>query len=129
MRKRNIVLWVIASILTLGIAGIVWFAKLTSDANYLCTLNDKDDAPLVPMGEQYTTGCFVALLLTLVTFGLYSIYWGYKVSKVVYFANKSKSDFATDFSIINLILTIVGWGLIVVIILQNELNTFAESEM
>ena len=33
MRKRNIVLWVIASILTLGIAGIVWFAKLTSDAN------------------------------------------------------------------------------------------------
>lgn len=81
------------------------------------------------MGEQYTTGWFVALLLTLVTFGLYSIYWGYKVSKVVYFANKSKSDFATDFSIINLILTIVGWGLIVVIILQNELNTFVESEV
>lgn len=48
---------------------------------------------------------------------------------MVYFANKSKSDFATDFSIINLILTIVGWGLIVVIILQNELNTFAESEV
>lgn len=67
--------------------------------------------------------------MTLVTFGLYSIYWAYKMSKVVFFANKSKSDFTTDFSIINLILAILGWGLIVVIILQNELNTFADSEV
>jgi len=127
MKKRDLVLWVIVSIVTFGIGGIVWFAKITNDVNFLSKQQDKANTPLVPEEEQYTTSWIAALFFTIITFGLYGLYWAFKTSRAVFVAKKAKGMVeSTDYSVINLILGFLGLGIVIQVILQNELNEFCD---
>ena len=68
MKKRNLALCVIFSIITFGIYAIYWFIKINNDANELAN------------PPKRTSGG-VAFLLTLITCGIYGIYWAYKMGK------------------------------------------------
>ncbi len=127
MKKRDLVLWVIVSIVTFGIGGIVWFAKITNDINFLSKQQDKANTPLVPEEERYTTSWIAAVFFTIITFGLYGLYWAYKTSRAVFVAKKAKGMVeSTDYSVINLILYVIGLGIVIQVILQNELNQLSE---
>lgn len=113
MRERNIVTCIILSLVTCGIYGIVWFINLT------------DDAARANNNPNFSGG--TAFLLTLVTCGIYSIYWNYKMGKEIYNAKISKGMSASDQSILYLILSLFGLGIVNYCLMQNELNEMAKA--
>lgn len=113
MRERNIVTCIILSLVTCGIYGIVWFINLT------------DDAAKANNNPNFSGG--TAFLLTLVTCGIYSIYWNYKMGKEIYNAKISKGMSASDQSILYLILSLFGLGIVNYCLMQNELNEMAKA--
>ena len=113
MRERNIVTCIILSLVTCGIYGIVWFINLT------------DDAARANNNPNFSGG--TAFLLTLVTCGIYSIYWSYKMGKEIYNAKISKGMPASDQSILYLILSLFGLGIVNYCLMQNELNEMAKA--
>lgn len=116
MRERSIVFWIIISVVTFGIGGIVWFVKITDDA---VRAND---------GQEYSTSGGAALLFTLITLGFYGWYWYYKMGKALYIAKKMRGMPSEDRSILYLILGLVGVGFISVVLMQDELNDMAKLE-
>ncbi len=72
MRKirtdRNIVVYVLLTIITCGIYGLWFIYEWAQDVNEICR-NDGDETP----------GLLKLILLSLITCGLYSYYWYYKL--------------------------------------------------
>lgn len=66
---RNIVVYILLNIITLGIYGYYFIYKLAQDVNEMC----KDDG-------QKTGGLAAFILLSFVTFGIYAYYWYYQVA-------------------------------------------------
>ena len=111
MKKRNIALCIIFTLITCGIYGLYWFVCLTDDTNQVS-------------GEQKTTGV-MALIFTLITCGIYGFYWAYCCGEKI---DKAKADRGTPSSnggVLYLILFIFG-GVIAYALIQNELNKLTE---
>lgn len=68
MKKRNVFLAVLFSIITFGIYYIYWFIKLTNESNEL--------AP-----KHATMGGFGAWLVSIITCGIYYFYWVYRLGQ------------------------------------------------
>lgn len=68
MKKRNVFLAIIFSVLTLGIYYIYWFVKLTNASNAL--------AP-----KHATMGGLGAWLVSIITGGIYFFYWTYRLGQ------------------------------------------------
>ncbi len=69
------------------------------------------------------------ILLTIVTcgiYGLYSIYWAYQMGKKIAMAEQKRNLVVQDNSILYLILSLFGFGIVVYIIAQSDLNKLAE---
>ena len=111
MVKRNIGLCIVLSIITCGIYSIYWFVVLANDTN-------------VASGHaQDGTSGGVAFLLTLVTCGIYGFYWAYKQGEKLNEAKAMRNMPAdSNASIIYLILSIFGLGIVAYALMQNELN-------
>ncbi len=113
IQERNIVTCIILSIVTCGIYGIYW---------EICIVNDLNIAADTP---NDTSGGMV-FLLTLITCGIYGIYWMYKAGGKVQEAQAKRglpSD--SNSSILYLILTLFGLGIVAYCLIQNELNKMA----
>lgn len=98
MKKRNIGLAILFSIITFGIYGIYWFVCLTNDSN---TINP----------DEKTAGGGLAILLSIVTIGIYGFYWNYKLGKKL-----------TGSGTLYLILSLIGLSFINYILGQSEIN-------
>ena len=111
--QRNIVLCIVLSIVTLGIYGLIWTVKMVDDVN---------EASAEP---NATSGAMV-LVLTLVTCGIYWLIWVYKSGELMNNA-KSSRGLATDpnSSVLWLVLSIFGLGIVVYYFIQNDLNKIA----
>lgn len=112
MRERNIVTCILLTIVTCGIYGIVWFIGLT------------DDAARANNNPNFSGG--TAFLLTLVTCGIYSIYWNYKMGKEIYNAKVTRNVAGSDQSVLYLVLSLLGLGIVNYCLMQNELNDLAK---
>ena len=66
---RNIVMYVLLTIVTCGIYSYYFIYKLAEDVNEMC----KDDG-------QKTAGLGMFILLSIVTCGLYALYWYYMIA-------------------------------------------------
>lgn len=110
--NRDIVMAVILSIITCGIYGIYWFIVMTDDANVISD-------------EQNASGG-LAFLYTLLTCGIYGIYWNYKMGQKLFAAGQKYNKQINDNSILYLILSIFGFGIINYCLIQNDLNKFSE---
>ena len=112
--QRNIAVAIILSIVTCGIYAIVWLVNIAND------LNEAAEVPGATSGGM-------VVLLTIVTFGIYGIYWCYKAGQYVNTA-ESRRGIPTDSSasVIYLVLSIFGLGIVVYALAQNELNKIAE---
>lgn len=109
IKKRNIVLAVVLSIITCGLYGIYWFICLNNDANALTP------------DDSYTTSGGMAFLFTLITCGIYSWYWAYRMG-----AKVDKLKNGGSHTILFIVLQIFGLGIVNYCILQDTVNDYAE---
>lgn len=110
MKKREIALCIVLSLVTCGIYSLIWLAFMVNDLRELANEQDKMGGGLV-------------VLLSIVTCGVYGFYWYYQAGKSIekakYMRNMS-SDNASG--MIYLILGVLGLGLISMCLIQNEIN-------
>ena len=111
--NRNIALYIILSIVTCGIFGLVWMAMIVNDLN--SATNDQ---------ESMSGGLVV--LLSIITCGIFWWYTAYKSGEKVQ-AIHSMAGQPSDGSetIIYLLLSIFGLSIVTVALIQNELNKIA----
>lgn len=102
MKKRNVALAIIFTIITIGIYGIYWFVCLTNDSNTLCP-------------EQKTASGGLAFLFTIISLGIYGFYWNYKLGEKV-----------GGSGILYLILSLIGFGWVNYILAQCAINKAIE---
>ena len=114
VQKRDIAVCIILTIITCGIYGLVWFCNITNDVAYVSDEHDMNGG--------------TSLLLTIVTCGIYAIYWNYMMGKKLYRAKLKTSERADDNSILYLILSIFGLGIISYCLIQNELNSYSDAK-
>ena len=62
------------------------------------------------------------VILSIVTCGIYGIYWAYKMGKMIEQAQKNYGLPAKDNSIMYLVLEVVGLGIVAYCLMQNDLN-------
>ena len=68
-----------------------------------------------------------AIILSIVTCGIYGIYWAYKKGETIDKFNASRGMAATNNAIIYLVLELV-FPIAIYILLQNELNKIAQGQ-
>lgn len=111
MKKRDIAISIILTIVTCGIYGFYWCAVLNDELKH----EAKEDG--------FTSGGMV-VLLSIVTCGIYTIYWSYKMGQ---FVDKTKKN-TDNTGILYLILSLIGFDIIVYALIQNELNNKIEEK-
>ena len=113
IKSRDIAVCIILSIVTCGIYGIYWLVCLVDDLN-------------VASGRVGDTSGGMVVLLTIVTCGIYGMYWAYKAGeKIAYVKQRSTGVMGGNDSVLYLILSIVGFSIVVYALLQSELNKVA----
>ena len=112
IQKREIVTAILLSIVTCGIYAIYWFICLTDESNKVS-------------GSDTASGG-LALLYTLLTCGIYSYYWNYIMGQKMAEAGRRYGKNIEDRSILYLILSLFGFGIVNYCLIQNDLNTIAE---
>lgn len=115
IEKRNIGLYIVLSIVTCGIFGLVWFVSLTDDSKTVS-------------GDQDSAGGGMALLLTIITCGIYGYYWAYKLGEKVDHASNIRGigDGSDSSKILFLLMQFLNLGIVNYIIGQDKLNKIAE---
>jgi hypothetical protein len=107
----NIALDVILSFITCGIYYFFWQARQFRAANHLLGQ------------ERYSF--WMWFLLTLVTCGLYNIYYEYYLAQgLVEAQEKHGRQKSKDLPVLSLVLTIIGLNIVADAIQQNEINKF-----
>ncbi len=114
VENRGIALWIILSIITCGICALVWFINMVNDVNTIC--ND----------EKSSQSGGMVFLLTLVTCGIYGLIWFYQAGKRMEVAGKRYNMNIADNSLIYLLLSIFGLGIVTYGLLQSDLNKYSE---
>ena len=110
MKKRNVALCVILSIVTIGIYGLFWMAQINNCVNELADPPKK-------------TGGGVAVLLPLLTLGIYGVYWAYKMGGMLDAALAKRSMPTQNRNVIYLILQVIGLGFVGWILMQSTINS------
>lgn len=110
MKKRNVALCVILSIVTIGIYGLFWMAQINNCVNELADPPKK-------------TGGVVAVLLTIITCNIYGIYWAYKMGGLLDEALAKRSMPTQNRNVMYLILQVIGLGFVGWILMQSTINS------
>lgn len=115
-KERNIVVCIILTIVTCGIYSYVWMAQLNDEVR-----EENNDAAAITGG--------MVVLLSIITCGIYMIYWFYKMGERTKAVGDNAGITIEDRSVIYLILSILGFAIINLCIIQSDLNNVAKSRM
>ena len=107
IKRRNLFLCILFSIITCGIYAIYWFVVLTNDTNKLA--------------QSKTASGGLAFLFTIITCGIYGLYWSYKLGKKV-----GEIEGGSNHGVLYLILALIGFGFIDALLAQSALNGAAD---
>lgn len=110
--ERNIVVCILLSLITCGIYSIYWFIVMTDESNMV--------------SDDQTASGGMAFLFTLITCGIYFYYWNYKMGQKLHQAGQKFNKPIGDNSIVYLLLSIFGLGIINYCIIQSDLNRFSK---
>lgn len=113
IQRRELAMSIILSLVTCGIYGIYWFIVLTDDIN--------------KVSNDYKTSGGMAFLYSLLTCGIYTFIWNYKNGKKLNEAGIRYGKNISDNSILYLVLSLFGFGIISYALMQNDLNQFANN--
>ena len=84
-----------------------------------------DDTNTLSDDNNPTSGG-MALLYTILTCGIYSLYWNYKMGQRLYQIGKKYNKEINDNSVLYLLLSIFGLSIVSECLIQSDLNRFAE---
>ncbi len=112
---RNPVLYLLGSILTCGIFSIVWLYLLVEDSNRLAAAKGQPQGP----------SAMSVILLTIVTCGLYLIYYFYKLGNLLYDCSGRRQS---NNAVLMLILSIFGLDVVSMMIAQDQINTIVSQD-
>lgn len=110
--ERNIVVCILLSLITCGIYSIYWFIVMTDESNMV--------------SDEQTASGGMAFLFTIITCGIYFYYWNYKMGQKLHQAGQKYNKPIGDNSIVYLLLSIFGLGIINYCIIQSDLNRFSK---
>lgn len=114
IRRRDLAVGIILSIVTCGIYGLYWMYCLTEDSN-------------TASGDHSMSGG-LAIVLTIITCNIYGIYWAYKMGQNLKTAKDVRGLPADDRSVIYLILAIFGLQIVNYALMQDDLNKMADAQ-
>ena len=117
--KRNIVLAIIFSFITFGIYYLFWVYQLISSWNYISE----------EQGRKPGMSPWLVIVLAIVTFGIFMIYYWYRISKQIADLDDRNGDPLEDHSIVCLLFSLFGLGIVSAAIVQNSLNYYLEFEL
>lgn len=117
--KRNIVLAIIFSFITFGIYYLYWVYQLISSWNYISE----------EQGRKPGMSPWLVIVLAIVTFGIFMIYYWYRISKQIADLDDRNGDPLEDHSIVCLLFSLFGLGIVSAAIVQNSLNYYLEFEL
>lgn len=113
IKKRDIVLCIILSIVTCGIYGIIWLIGIVDDLN-------------VAAGTPEDTSGVVVFLLTLITCGIYGIYWAYTAGEKINSIHERSGQRREEYTgILYLVLNLFQLSIVTYCLIQSELNKIA----
>lgn len=116
LSTRSIVFAVIVSLITFGIYGLYWFVKMTNEIHTLA-------------GQKTSASGIWALVFSFITFGIYGFYWVYKMGETLNMAKRNRGlHAASSDTIIYLLFSLFGLGIISVILMQSTMNTLIEMD-
>ncbi len=110
--KRELVTCIILSLVTCGIYMYYWMYKLN------------DDMGGISGRQEMSSGMVV--LLSIVTCGIYAMIWSYQQGQKVDELKKRNGLSTDNTALVYLLLTIFGFSIITVALMQNEVNGVAE---
>lgn len=111
---RNIMLYLLLTIVTCGIFEIVWFYLIAADINKLC----------VARGRRPLTDPILVLVFSFITCGIYPIYYFWKAGTTLYELNDGRTpSVGVIAAILGLILQPAALA-----ILQDQINGMVESD-
>ena len=113
IEERNVVVYLLLSIITCGLFGIYWLVVVLKD---IATTSGEDINP------------WLVILLTIITCGIYGIYFNYQMGKYMAKAGENYNVKIEDNSILYLILSIFGFDIVNLCLIQNDLNTIAKTK-
>lgn len=108
VNERGVALAIILTLVTCGLYGIYWMIVLTNDVGNLS-------------GDSSFTGG-KHFLLTLITCGIWGIIWSYQLGKQLEVAQRQRGMMSSDNSILYLILSILGLGIVTYALAQSDVN-------
>lgn len=113
IEERNVVVYLLLSIITCGLFGIYWLVVVLKD---IATTSGEDINP------------WLVILLTIITCGIYGIYFNYQMGKYMAKAGENYNVKIEDNSILYLVLSIFGFDIVNLCLIQNDLNTIAKTK-
>lgn len=114
IKKRNVAVAIILSIITCGIYAIYWEVCMVNDINK------------VKQDESAKSG-IVVFLLSLITCSIYWLYWLFKAGEAVDAAKSANGIPTSSRGLVYLLLSIFGLGIVALAILQSDINSLAVS--
>lgn len=111
--KRDLVLNIILTIVTCGIWGIVWEVQIADDIKLLT-------------GEEGLVSGIVLVLLSLVTCGIYFIFWVYNAGNKLELVKAGYGLPTESKGLVYVVLSIFGFSIVALALMQNDLNTVAD---
>lgn len=113
VKKRDLAICIILSIVTCGIYGLYWFVCLNDDSNKVSN-------------EQNPTSGGIALLLSIVTCGIYMFYWMYKHGEKLDQASAQRGLGTSSRGVLYLVLTLVGLYIVSYALMQDSINKIVD---
>ena len=111
--KRDLVLNIILTIVTCGLWGIIWEVQIA------------DDIKLLTREEGLVSGV-VLVLLSLVTCGIYFIFWVYNAGNKLELVKAGYGLPTESKGLVYVVLSIFGFSIVALALMQNDLNTIAD---
>lgn len=115
VKKRDIVLSIVLSIVTCGIYALYWLYCLAGEVNEVTDHREDMSAGMV-------------LLLSIVTCGIFQIYWMYKTGSKLDETYMRMGRPGQNKAILFLLLSIFGMNLVAFAIIQSEINNLIPDE-
>ena len=113
IKKRDIAMCIVLSIITCGIYGIYWEYCIVQDSN-------------TASNEPYATSGGMVILLSIVTCGIYGLYWVYKNGNRMNAAMaRAGLPCDTNKALLYVILNIFGLSIVTMALMQDDLNRMA----
>ena len=112
IRRRDLVIAILLSLITFGIYGLIWFFWLVED------LNTASQTP-----DDQTPG--MVLLLSIITCGIYGLIWLYHAGDKVDRIRQMNGELPSNSALIYLLVSLFGFSIVAYALIQNELNKVA----